>query len=149
MELDAAKRCFELISNKGLKVSSFISDRHKGIAKWIRSNHPDVQHYHDIWHVCKSITKKLLKAGKEKGNETILLWVKAIRKHLYWCARSTKQGFGDLIVAKWISIVHHISNKHDNHPNISCMQDVLTVRLNLVHGYQLVSLLNYGLLYFD
>ncbi len=117
MELDGAKRCFEFTSNKGLKVSSFISDWHKGIAKWIRLNHPDVQHYHDIWHVCKSITKKLLKAGKEKGNEVILLWVKAIRKTLYWCARSTKQGFGDLIVAKWKSIVHHISNKHDDHPD--------------------------------
>ncbi len=56
------------------------------------------------------------KAGKEKGNEVILLWMKAIRRHLYWCARSKKQGFGDLIVAKWKSIVRHISNKHDYHP---------------------------------
>ena len=117
MELDGAKQCFKYLRDKGVKVSSFISDRHKGIAKWIRETQPDVQHYNDIWHVSKSMTKKLLKAGKEKGNESILLWMKAIRKHLYWCARSTKQGFGALIVAKWKSLIRHISDKLEHHPD--------------------------------
>ena len=83
MELDGAKQCFKFITDKGLKVSSFISDHHKGIAKWIRETQPDVQHYHDIWHVNKSLTKKLLQASQEKGNEAIKLWMKAIGRHLY------------------------------------------------------------------
>ena len=87
------------------------------MAKWIRENQPDTHHYHDLWHVCKGLTKKLVQASKESGNEAIQFWVKAIRSHLFWCAMSTKQGFGDLIVAKWKSIIRHIADKHDGHPD--------------------------------
>ena len=117
MELAGAKSCFKYLQNLGIKVSTFVSDRHKGIAKWIRESQPDTRHFNDLWHVVKGITKKLIKAGKEKGNEKLLVWVKAIRTHLYWCALSTKQGFGDLIIAKWKSVIRHIANLHTNHPD--------------------------------
>ncbi len=95
----------------------FCFNRHRSVAKWIRTSQPETIHFYDFWHVSKSITKKLLSAGKEKGNEAIKFWMKAIRSHWYWSALSKKQGFGDLIVAKWTSILDHISNKHENHPN--------------------------------
>ena len=63
------------------------------------------------------ITKKVLQASKESGNEKLLIWLKGIRSHLYWCAMSTKQGFGELIVAKWKSLMRHICNKHTDHPD--------------------------------
>ena len=50
---------------------------------------------------------------QEKG---IKVSTKAIRRHLYWCVLSTKQGFGNLIVAKWKSVVRHIANLHTDHP---------------------------------
>ncbi|XP_065069757.1 uncharacterized protein LOC135694804 [Rhopilema esculentum] len=117
MELDGAKRCFQYIKNAGLTITTFISDRHKGIAKWIRESQPETSHFNDLWHVCKGLTKKILKGSKEKGFEVLKLWLKGIRKHLYWCALSTKQGFGELIVAKWRSLMRHIANKHDEHPS--------------------------------
>ena len=95
----------------------FISDRHLGIAKWIRESCPQTQHFFDIWHVARTISKKLLKASKEKGCDVISPWIKAIRNHLYWCAASTKQGFEALIVAKWKSFLRHVANKHDDHPD--------------------------------
>lgn len=58
-----------------------------------------------------------MKASKESGCEILKDWSKAIKNHLYWCATSTKQGLGELIVAKWTSILRHVVNKHDNHPN--------------------------------
>ena len=64
MELAGAQRCFQYLQEKGIKVSTFISDRHKGIAKWIRET-TDTKHYHDILHIVKGLTKKLTKAGKE------------------------------------------------------------------------------------
>ena len=103
--------------NAGLTITSFISDRHKGIAKWIRESQPETSHSNDLWHVCKGLTKNIFKGSKEKGFEVLKLWLKGISKHLYWCALSTKQGFGELIVAKWRSLMHHIANKHDEHPN--------------------------------
>ena len=43
--------------------------------------------------------------------------MKSLKKHLYWCALSTRQGFGPLIVAKWKSHLRHISGYHDGHPD--------------------------------
>ena len=117
MELFGAKRCFEFLKNAGLKIPSFISDRHRSIAKWIRESEPETKHFHDFWHVSKSITKRLLAASQEKGNEILKSWMKGIRNHLYWCAVSTKQGFGELIIAKWKSIMHHVADQHSDHPD--------------------------------
>lgn len=70
-ELEGAKRCFQYLQQLGLKVSVFVSDRHRGIAKWIREVCKETTHYYDIWHVARSVTKKLLAASKEKGCEII------------------------------------------------------------------------------
>ena len=117
METDGAKQCFKLILDAGLKIAVFISNRHKAIAKWNRDFQKGTLHLYDIWHVCKSIQRDILKASKEKGCEILKDWSKAIKNHLYSCATSTMQGFGVLIVAKRTSIVRHVSNKHSNHPN--------------------------------
>ena len=115
MELYGAKKCFEKLHQEDLDISSFVSDRHTGIAKWIKTDEKSTQHYYDIWHIARSICKELASAGKEKGLERISHWIKAIRRHLYWCVLSTKQGFGELIAAKWRSIIPHIANEHEGH----------------------------------
>ncbi len=114
MELDGAKRCFAYLE-AGVTVKKFISDRHAGIAKWVRESRPQTIHFYDIWHVARSITKKFIKAGKEKGCETIVNWIGGVRNHLYWCATSTKEGFGEMILAKWRSIKNHVANRHEGH----------------------------------
>ena len=40
MELEAAKLCFTNLRKDGLEITVFVSDRHRGIAKWIRESHP-------------------------------------------------------------------------------------------------------------
>lgn len=117
MELQGAKNCFNFIRRAGVAISEFISDRHRGIAKWIRESQTDTSHYYDIWHVARSIAKKLLKASKEKGYEVIKDWIKGVRNHLYWCTTSTRQGFQEMILAKWSSFMRHVSNLHTDHPN--------------------------------
>ena len=45
MELEGAKRCFSFIQEKAkLSIPVFISDRHSGISKWIREQHPNTKH---------------------------------------------------------------------------------------------------------
>ena len=117
MELEGAKRSFSCLSRMGLAISTFISDRHRGIAKWVRECQPNTKHFFDIWHIARSIGKAMLKTSKFKGFEIIKYWMKGVRNHLYWCTASTKPGFEQMIVAKWKSIVQHIANRHNNHPD--------------------------------
>ncbi|XP_065066419.1 uncharacterized protein LOC135692259 isoform X2 [Rhopilema esculentum] len=117
MELFGAKKCFTFLLSKGIRIPIFISDRHRGIAKWIRENQPLTSHFFDLWHVARTICKKVLMASKEKGCEVLSSWVKNIKKHLYWCASSTKLGFGALVVAKWESFLQHVTGSHKDHPN--------------------------------
>ena len=118
MELEGAKRSFEAIKGKDmLPIKTFVSDRHRCLAKWMRITQADTTHYYDIWHQAKSVVKKVLKAGKEKGCEILTEWSKSIRNHLYWCATSTKAGFPSLIEAKWLSFMRHVNNEHKEYPN--------------------------------
>lgn len=131
MELEGAKRSFDYLKKSGLKMEIFISDRHKGIAKWIRTKEKETTHYNDIWHVNKSINKQLRKVAKEKGCEVINDWMKSVRNHLYWSVQSTVPGFEALITAKWKSTVRHMAGKHEDHPDPlfpSCDHDELEPR---------------------
>ena len=111
MELEGATRCFSFLKS----VLVFISDRHRGIAKWIRECQPQCSHYFDIWHIARSIGKAMLKLGKEKGCEKICDWMKGVCNHLYWCVTSTKLRYDHIIAAKWNSFMRHVANKHDGH----------------------------------
>ena len=115
MELEGAKRSFQFLLLAGLVIAVFISDRHRGVAKWLRKFHPNTAHFFDIWHVARSITKRMLKASKEVGCEIIKEWMKGVRNHLYWCVTTTKQGYESLILAKWKSFMGHVADNHNNH----------------------------------
>ena len=117
MELEGAKRAFAFLKSAGVAIKVFISDRHRGIARWIRECQVGCSDFFDVWHVARSISKAMLQLGKEKGCERISDWVKGARNHLYWCATSTRQGFEELIAAKWKSFMLHVANKHENHPS--------------------------------
>ena len=117
MELEGCKRSFQFLKLLGVSMSVVISDRHRSIAKWIHEACPSTKHYFDIWHVARPITKKLLKASKEKGCEVISNLIRGISKHLYWCTTSSKPRFGSLISAKWHSFLRHVADKHKNHPD--------------------------------
>lgn len=61
----------------GIAVAIFISDRRRGIARWIRECQPQTKHFDN----------------------------------------STKQGFENLILAKWKSIMRHVARRHHDHPD--------------------------------
>lgn len=131
MELEGAKRAFRYLKSVGVSIGVFISDRHRGIAKWIRNDAKKTVHFFDIWHVARSICKSMLKLSKESGCDKIKDWMKGVRNHLYWCVTSTKQGFENMILAKWKSFIRHVSNNHDDVPDslfAKCAHTVLEPR---------------------
>ena len=117
MELEAAKLCFDHLKKSDLEIPVFVSDRHRGIAKWLRESHPTITHYFDQWHIAKSVVKQMLAASKKKGCERIAKWITAVKHHIYWCSTTTKEGFQKLILAKWKSFIRHVANKHTDHRN--------------------------------
>ena len=71
-----------------------------------------------LFVLCAALRKKLEKASKLKDCDLIGRWKKSVINHLYWSAVSTPDGNGELIKAKWLSVVNHIHNKHKGHGRI-------------------------------
>jgi len=45
-ELEGARRSFTYLQQLGLSITTFVSDCHKGISKWIRENCVNTTHYY-------------------------------------------------------------------------------------------------------
>ena len=86
------------------------TDRHVSIRSDIKKNFPHVHHQFDVWHVAKSITKKLTEEAKRKEFSELSPG-SSQSNHLWWCA-DTCEGDKNLLHEKWISIVHHSANIH-------------------------------------
>ena len=60
------------------------------------------------------VSKKLEQAAKKKVCQPIRPWIKSTVNHMYWIA-ATCGTDAELKKAKWLSIVNHVSDKHDRH----------------------------------
>ena len=81
-------------------------------------------------HYFLGVRKKLQALAKNKECKFVAGWEKSITNHLYWCASSTPICDGEMIKAKWLSLVNHIHNVHHNHGEKSpgCAHRPLTGR---------------------
>ncbi|XP_008188913.1 uncharacterized protein LOC103311124, partial [Acyrthosiphon pisum] len=43
----------DLTKNQNFNIKLFLTDRHKGIRFYIRTQHPEIQHEFDVWHLSK------------------------------------------------------------------------------------------------
>ena len=68
-------------------------------------------------HCNLEVTKVLAKIAKASGCEAIAEWIKPCRNHLYWSARTTHDGNGEVIWAKFSSFLSHVVNEHENLDN--------------------------------
>ena len=60
-------------------------------------------------------SKKINKLSKENDCDLVGEWKQSIVNHMYWCSSSTPPDQPDLKIAKWLSIVNHIADKHSAH----------------------------------
>lgn len=98
------------------------TDRNLSVAKVIREEpkYANVVHEYDIWHLGKSIRKKVIQASRQRNCGLLTLWSKSIVNHFWYCAQSCN-GDPDVLVRKWKSLIRHISNDHEQceHDNLS------------------------------
>lgn len=110
MEKEGLIRSLEFLEKSGVKVASLVTDRHTQVQKFVREQKPDIDHFYDVWHLCKALTKKVDAMSKEKNCNKVKMWQKSIKNHLYWSASGSSNG--EETVAKWTSLLNHIQNVH-------------------------------------
>lgn len=112
MELEGFVRCVDEIQDNEEKTIEMIStDRHTQVKKKMRTKYGHIRHEFDPWHLAKCISKKLTKLAKKKENRALAEWIPSIVNHLYWSMNTAKNG--EEIAERFLSVVHHICNKHD------------------------------------
>lgn len=110
LEKNACEELLNILVNEdNLKIASFVTDRHTAIAKMVREDFPDIFHGYDIWHVAKSLRKKLEKKGKKF--DKIKHWMNSILNHFWWCCRVCK-GDPDVLIELFHSLLFHVLNIH-------------------------------------
>ena len=112
MELEGLKHCLSEIGRPAqFETICLVTDQHPQVQKYIREHQSWITHFYDRWHVCKRVAKKLLALAARKGCELVGEWIRGIKNHIHWSAKSSN-GDGELAVAKWLSIQNHLINKH-------------------------------------
>jgi hypothetical protein len=71
-----------LVVDENVPITLFLSDRHRGIGLLMRTKFPDITHEFDVWHMAKSLMKKIQASTKQ--STVIPQWHRSIRNHLWW-----------------------------------------------------------------
>ena len=112
MEIRGFKEALTTIEGNGVKVSTISTDRHPQIVKEMRVSNPEKCHEFDPWHVAKGVSKKLAAAAKIRECEGLGEWIPSIINHFWWSAQ-TCGGDAEVLKEKWVSVIHHVTNRHD------------------------------------
>ena len=109
MEKEGLMRCLQKLEENNLHVQRLTTDRHPQIQCYMKQT--KIQHQFDLWHVSKSVIKKLSQKANGKKCEDLRVWIRSVSNHLWWCS-ATCNGDYDLLRAKWTSVIHHVANRH-------------------------------------
>ncbi|XDV25389.1 hypothetical protein PO909_029312 [Leuciscus waleckii] len=108
MEKEGLKRSLDFLDARGVTLDCIVTDRHPQIKKFLRER--NVNQFYDVWHIEKGISKQLENICKLKGCEKLHNWLRSIKNHIYWTAKSSSNG--PERVAKWTSMLNHVQDKH-------------------------------------
>ncbi|XP_050399974.1 uncharacterized protein LOC126817165 [Patella vulgata] len=111
MEKEGLRQCLTTLDER-LNINVLATDRHIQVGCMLRKDYPNIIHQYDVWHVSKSLIKKLSEKAKSKQNEPLKPWIQSIRNHFWWCV-TTCDGNIILLKEKWISVLKHCSNIHE------------------------------------
>jgi len=111
MEKEGFERCIDHIQNQGLTIHRIATDRHISIGSVMNKKYTNIRHQFDIWHVSKSVVKKLTQKSLLKGNGDLKPWISSVSRHLWWSAATCGQD-ATVLKEKWVSLVNHVANKH-------------------------------------
>ncbi|XP_031755428.1 uncharacterized protein LOC108644833 isoform X2 [Xenopus tropicalis] len=105
------EKALNWLIHEKVDVKIVATDRHNVIKTIMSSTFKHIDHQFDVWHLCKSIHKKLLAASKKRNCRDIASWISPITNHLWWSSQTCKQNV-NVLIDKWKSLLFHIANKH-------------------------------------
>lgn len=112
LEPEGLRRCINTVMNEdALQIPVLTTDRHVMVGSIMKKDYPQIKHQFDLWHLVKSIIKKLWAKAKLKDCSDLGTWVQSISNHLWWVASSCG-GDEQKLREMWLSILQHVTNKH-------------------------------------
>ena len=112
MEKEGFVRCISRLKGEDDVCNDRITtDRHTVITSTMAKDYPHIKHQYDIWHLSKSVVKKLNKKAKLKSCQDLSHWIQSVSNHLWW-SEATCNGDVKLLREKRVSVLHHVRNMH-------------------------------------
>ncbi|XP_041834095.1 uncharacterized protein LOC121635100 [Melanotaenia boesemani] len=104
-QLMAEVKLVEICTDAHSQISA-VMDPEKG-----RYKGHGINHSLDMWHGAKNLAKKIAAAAKIKEQSALLLWLKDIVNHFWWCCKKA-ENFEEFLIL-WVGIIHHVCNEHE------------------------------------
>ncbi|KAL5265183.1 hypothetical protein ACHWQZ_G006064 [Mnemiopsis leidyi] len=117
-----------IVEDEGIVVTDFVMDRQATIAKIITDKYPETEVSFDIWHMGKSLGKRLQAAGKT--HKKIKLWHKSIDRHLWYCCCNCN-GDPELLVQMFHSCLLHVTNCHNWETDVDALVKLEEIRQSI------------------
>ena len=96
VELEGLKRCLDHLQEEQV-VIKLATDRHVQVRVRMKRERPQIKHNFDIWHLAKSVQKKLTKKAQTKQCADLKPCIQAIITHLWWCAKTFEGNGNDCV----------------------------------------------------
>ncbi|XP_033096850.1 uncharacterized protein LOC117101089 [Anneissia japonica] len=112
MEKEGLIRTINRLIDFGCVIDTIATDRHVQIKCLMRDTYEDIKHQYDVWHVAKSIRKKLAEKGRTKATAELIGWIQCISNHLWNCSQHC-EGSASILKERWLSLLHHITGEHE------------------------------------
>ena len=87
MELEDLKRCLNHLQDERVVIAKLATDKHVQVRAHMKKERPHIIHNFDVWHLAKSVQKKLTKKALTQPCAALKLWIHAIITHL-WCVQN-------------------------------------------------------------
>ena len=111
MEKIGLKSCLDYVLHHSVPVTVLATDRSPSIINVMKTDYSHINHQHDIWHLSKSLKKKILAVSKKKSTCILNEWLRSIINHLYYSVQNCDKDENKLIEL-WLSELNHIRGIH-------------------------------------